>query len=121
MGAGGVPVNGLRRPGFTSGGVVEEPWEVTEWTEYYIPTVGGGGKRPVIYVAAPLCPGMNIGGMGGMGAMGGMGGMGGFNRMGAVNPMGGYNRMGVANPMAGMGGVNRMGNVGGVRGLPIRR
>jgi len=76
----------------TPGAVIEEPWAVTQWTEYYIPTVRGGGRRPVIYVAAPLpvnpCGGFG-GGLGGYGGFGGLGGgLGGLG--GGLGGLGGY-------------------------------
>jgi len=59
--------------------LIREPWAVTQWTEYYIPTVRGGGRRPVIYIAAPLPAGLaGYGGVGGLGGLGGgYGGLGG--------------------------------------------
>jgi len=63
----------------TPGTVIQEPWAVTQWTEYYIPTVPSGrGRRPVIYVAAPLPAANPCGGFGGLGGYGGgLGGLGG--------------------------------------------
>ena len=42
--------------------MIQEPWQITEWTEYYVPTVQGRQRRPVIYVAAPLPAGNSYGG-----------------------------------------------------------
>ncbi|CAF1128781.1 unnamed protein product, partial [Didymodactylos carnosus] len=60
-GYGASPYGGYGGVGYltTPGAVIEEPWEVTQWTEYYVPTpqrpiVGGRRARPVIYVAAQL-------------------------------------------------------------------
>ncbi|CAF1393769.1 unnamed protein product [Adineta steineri] len=82
-----------------------EPWSVTEWTEYYIPTVGGGQQRPVIYVAACLDPAAMQAMGGGMG--GGMGMGGGYP--GAMGGYGGNMRTG----MGSYGGAMRAPGVGG--------
>jgi len=63
------------RPGYginTAPSYIQEPWAVTQWTEYYVPTVRGRQRRPVIYVAAPLQAASPYGGFGG--GLGGLGG-----------------------------------------------
>ncbi len=67
--------------------MIREPWAVTQWTEVYVPTVNPGGKRPVIYIAAPLPAGNSFGGFGGAGGFGGLGG--GYGGLG-----GGYGGLG---------------------------
>jgi len=63
----------------TAPAIIQEPWAVTQWTEYYVPTQAGRRRRPVIYIAAPLpAPNPCAGGLGGFGggfpATGGFGG-----------------------------------------------
>ncbi|CAF1507978.1 unnamed protein product [Didymodactylos carnosus] len=70
----------------TPGAIIEEPWQTTQWNEYYVPTparpvAGGRRSRPVIYVAVPMpaanpCAGFGGGFGGGLGGFGG--GLGGF-------------------------------------------
>jgi len=94
---------GAYGPGYTittPPAVIEEPWAVTQWTEYYIPTVQGRRRRPVIYVAAPL-PCGGLGGLGG-GYGGGYGGYGGGLQMGGYG--GGYGGYGGGLQMGGYGG-----------------
>lgn len=98
---------GAYGPGYTittPPAFVEEPWAVTQWTEYYVPTVVPGRKRPVIYVAAPLPAANPCGGFGGFG-----GGLGGFG--GGLGGFGG----GLGGLGGGLGGLG--GGFGG--GLPI--
>ncbi|CAF3654857.1 unnamed protein product [Rotaria socialis] len=83
---------------------ITEPYEEMDWGYTYVPTVrgGGGGKRPVIYVAAPMPAANQFGGFGGGFNSGFGGGMGGFG-----GGMGGYG--------GGMGGYGGgMGGFGGV-------
>jgi len=114
------------------GAIIQEPWAVTQWTEYYIPTVQGRRRRPVIYVAAPM-PAMGgaCGGFGGFGGglpMGGFGGGGfggglpmggGFGGFGGGLPMGGFGGgFGGGLPMGGgLGGLGGMGGMGGMGGF----
>lgn len=69
---------GAGAPGYTittEPALIQEPWAVTQWTEYYVPTQAGRRRRPVIYIAAPL-PAANPcgGGFGGFGGSLPMGG-----------------------------------------------
>ncbi len=119
---------------------IQEPWAVTQWTEYYVPTVQGRRKRPVIYVAAPLPAGNPCGGFGGLGGgfplgggfgggLGGLGGgLGGFG--GGYGANLGYQVLpmmtvgygggipGVGGGYGGYGGLGGLGGLGG-GGLPL--
>jgi len=114
----GLAGYGASGPGYgygEPGSYVEEPWAVTQWTEYYVPTVQGRQRRPVIYVAVPLPasnPCCSMGGYGG-GFGGGLGG--GFGGFGGGLPMGGFG--GGLPLMGGFGGGLPMGGFGG--GLPL--
>ncbi|CAF0971528.1 unnamed protein product [Rotaria magnacalcarata] len=57
---------------------ITEPYEEMGWDYRDIPTIQGGGKRPVIYVAAPMPAVNQFGGFGGGFNSGFGGGMGGF-------------------------------------------
>jgi len=74
--------------------LIEQPWEDVQWTEVYVPTVGGRARRPVIYVAVPWPGGSPFGG--GMPMGGGFGGFGGGMPMG-----GGFGGFGGGMPMGG--------------------
>jgi len=69
---------------------IEEPWQETQWTELYVPTVGGQ-RRPVIYVAVPWPPTGGFGGGfgGGLPMGGGFGGMSPFGGGFGGSPFGG--------------------------------
>jgi hypothetical protein len=130
----GLAGYGAGGPGYTittAPNVIQEPWAVTQWTEYYVPTVNGRQRRPVIYIAAPLpaanpCGGGGFGGFGGGmplggGFGGGFGGMplgGGFGGgFGGGMPLGGG--FGGGMPLGGGfgGGMPLGGGFGG--GMPL--
>jgi len=106
--AGGYGSYGTGYTMLTPPAYIEEPWAVTQWTEYYVPTpVGGRMKRPVIYVAAQMPAANPCGGFGG--GLGGFGGgLGGFG--GGLGGFGG----GLGGFGGGLGGLG--GGLGGLGG-----